>query len=297
LLLSTKQAAFIRNPDYAYEGNGPEIVTIGHNPFQPNLGLARHVVLHAAQSSGIYASISASVHFNSSTHHAGSGHGLGPNKVAGRKKFVDEYLYDRLFLAQKPFTLSILRALRRTMETGSKVVRGRVSTLNSSVHSHSSPRHANLNSSVHRRSRKSLVEIPDEPLPYGVHHIDPNILNNSDTASFSVLADFVAANKELLKPKILKDGLSSGLLEKSCDPAVRLAFSSKLDSQTRQIQDLQVNVQQFYECRIASLERYIAFCVMFHAMAADCHKPWLMTPWDIARSQSNLRVATTGKFS
>ena len=46
-LLAVKQAAFIRNPDYPGESSGPEIVTIGHNPFQPNLGLASHVVLNS----------------------------------------------------------------------------------------------------------------------------------------------------------------------------------------------------------------------------------------------------------
>lgn len=53
-------------------------------------------------------------------------------------------------------------------------------------------------------------------------------------------------------------------------------------------------MQQFYECRIASLERYVGFCVMFHAMAESSRSPWLHLPWNTARSQSNLRVATTG---
>ena len=118
----------------------------------------------------------------------------------------------------------------------------------------------------------------------------------------------------------------------SNDPAVRMAFASRLDSETRGIQDRQVRpieskctflvvvcrhslhdglkpspnsflllslpqviVQQFYECRVAALERYLGFCVMFHAMAESNRAPWLQVPWDIARSQSNLRVATTGK--
>ena len=31
------QAAFIRNPDYPGESAGPEIVTLGHNPYKPNV--------------------------------------------------------------------------------------------------------------------------------------------------------------------------------------------------------------------------------------------------------------------
>ena len=33
---------------------------------------------------------------------------------------------------------------------------------------------------------------------------------------------------------------------------------------------------------------------MFHELVKNCSKPWLRVPWDFARSQSNLRVATTG---
>jgi len=44
-ILSAKQAAFIQNPDYHFEGSGPDIVTVGHNPYLPNLGLSHHVVL------------------------------------------------------------------------------------------------------------------------------------------------------------------------------------------------------------------------------------------------------------
>jgi hypothetical protein len=60
-----------------------------------------------------------------------------------------------------------------------------------------------------------------------------------------------------------------------------------------QILDRQLYLQRFYECRLASLERYLAFCVMFHAMAQTAHAPWFCKSWEIARSQSNLRVATT----
>lgn len=287
VILAAKQAAFICNPDYKCQGSGPEIVTVGHNPYEPNVGLAHHIVLHggAHQASALASVHNVSVH-NTSQHSQ-------PKlviKQQNRRKFVDEYLYDRLFLAQKPFTTSILRSLRRAMDSGQAVVQGGRMAHRPSLHNLSASVHsASLSASVHSRKRRAT----DEPLPYGVHHIDPSILVLSESIESSVFADFVMANRELLKPHILKD--VEALKGKSFDPAVRSAFSAKLDSQTRQIQDLQVIVQHFYECRIASLERYIAFCVMFHTMAAECCKPWLMHPWDIARSQSNLRVATTGE--
>ena len=43
----TRQAAFIRNPDYSGDTAGPEIVTLGHNPYRPNVVSAPHcAVVH-----------------------------------------------------------------------------------------------------------------------------------------------------------------------------------------------------------------------------------------------------------
>jgi hypothetical protein len=269
LLLAIKQAAFIRNPDYKCDGSGPDIVSVGHNPFAPNLGVSNHIVLHDG---GHYQVTAQSVN-NLSVR--GTEKEVLSIQPWNRRKFVGEYLYDRLFLAKKPFTVSILRSLRQSMESGAWMVRNR-----------------SVNNPLAMRRRRHTVTLPDEPLPYGVHYIDPAILTKSNCVESTVFADFISNNWEMLKKNVHKE--SGNTIVKSDDPNVRLAFSSKLDSQTRHIQDLQVHVQQFYECRVAALERYIAFCVMFHAMAAKCSKPWFLTPWDMARSQSNLRVATTG---
>jgi hypothetical protein len=78
------------------------------------------------------------------------------------------------------------------------------------------------------------------------------------------------------------------------DPNFRSAFASRLDVNTKEAQESSKFIQYLYESRIASLERYVAFCVIFHTMAKASCSPWLKLPWDIARSQSNLRVATTG---
>ena len=97
VLLAAKQAAFIRNPEYPGASSGPEFVTVGHNPFKPNLGLANHAVI---------SNTVMKVHTD--------GNGKVLSKVVQdqtRRKFMDEYLYERLFLAQKPFTKAILRSL------------------------------------------------------------------------------------------------------------------------------------------------------------------------------------------
>lgn len=218
-LLAVKQAAFIQNPAYSENGSGPDIITIGHNPYQPSMGLAHNVVLSSDN----------------------------------RKKFVDEYIYERLYLASKPFTGSILRYLSLMYHT------------------------------------KGATRTQVEELPYGVQHIDPTV------RASNAFCDFVLNAKEsgMLTKKKLEGGVTDTQVDKSCDPAVRTAFAGRLDASAQAVQDFQQIVQQFYECRVASLERYTAFCVMFHAMASHSCKPWLVKEWDMARSQSNLRVATT----
>ena len=88
LLLAVKQAAFIRNPDYRYEGSGPEIVTIGHNPYVPNLGLAYNIPIKHSRN-------------------------------ARRRKFIDEFIYERLFLESAPNAGSILSTLKNASSNNS----------------------------------------------------------------------------------------------------------------------------------------------------------------------------------
>ena len=265
VLLAAKQAAFIRNPDYPGESSGPEFVTVGHNPFQPNMGLAHHIV-------------------------------LGQNRNVGRKKFLDEFIFERLCQAAKPFSSSILRSLSRQIA----VIDYKKSQLLKSDDKVSSVK--SMAREMHALKAKLLefLELENAMIPYGTHHIDPSIRENNTVSP--LFSEFVVA--AMMQTSLLKMVGSTSLDASttvpmtppviSTDPAVRLAFASRLDSTTQSIQDSQMLVQQFYECRIASLERYVAFCVMFHAMADKSRHPWLHPGWDVARSQSNLRVATTG---
>jgi hypothetical protein len=53
-------------------------------------------------------------------------------------------------------------------------------------------------------------------------------------------------------------------------------------------------MKDLFEGRFASFERYLAFLVMFHAMALRVSvTSWPLPAWDISRSQSILRVAST----
>ena len=66
------------------------------------------------------------------------------------------------------------------------------------------------------------------------------------------------------------------------------------DLHSAAVMALEMPLKELYEGRFASLERCVAMHVMFHAMArrvrATC---WPLPPWDMSRSQSILRVAST----
>jgi hypothetical protein len=79
----------------------------------------------------------------------------------------------------------------------------------------------------------------NEPLPYGTHNIDPS--KALAPQGQGLFAEFVLNSKGLLTAKTLQAlGEIDEKKEKSNDPAVRLAFTSKLDSETRSILDRQV---------------------------------------------------------
>lgn len=201
-----------------------------------------------------------------------------------RKKFIDEFIYDRLHLAAQPFTGAILRNLRRNYLIQRKFASAKSDSI-------AMPKNVLLSleepidEKELSRTRRDKNVIQME-LPYGAQHIAP-VQNRSDLFTEFVYNSLVAG---LLTEKRLSSG---GTSQGSSDPSMRIAFASKLDTPTQEVLNNSAVLQQFYECRIASLQRYIAFCVMFHAMASACSKPALCYPWDIGRSQSNLRVATT----
>jgi len=247
-----------------------------------------------------------------------------------RYKFLDMYLYNRLFFAEKPFTTSILRNLRASMEMELYEIYKKKYNNNDYNYNHNKNKsnnsklknNSNSNSNpiddinvarIKTNSKNNKKKFNNDNgtgiynqksefkfgLPYGVHHINPNFLTTQLSMEDSSLRNFIMSNNENLK-KIQNAATAADEVDrlkemKNSDPSKVLAFLNKLDDETKHIIDQQQVVQHLYECRIASLERYIAFCVMFHAMAKRSSRPWLSPSWDIARSQSNLRVATTGK--
>eukprot|EP01034_Spumella_vulgaris_P028040 gene28040-34833_t len=207
VLLTAQQAAFIRNPDYRFEGNGPEIVTVvGHNPYKPSMGLAHNIVLH------------------------------GGTSKQTRRKFVDEYLYDRLFLTNKPFTTSILRSLRSSIRSKAPVRRESLVKSNANKFRTNLPvvQETRIQSAMtfsnHSKHRPRF-----EALSCGAHHIDPSVLIQSKSMETTVFADFV-------------------MLAKATEAKVE-PLKGQSELRSSHASELRPSQIQFYECRIASLER------------------------------------------
>ena len=205
MLLSIKQAVFIRNPEYVGDGSGPDIFTLGHNPYKPDLGLCHTIALPSAT----------------------------------RRKFVDEVLFE--------------------------------------------------NAPSGRSAPYSLTDIAR----HISYHVRMGTFNGEKPLG-SHLLRVEDAGEELSTVETLSETASKDV---SNNPSVRRAFSSEIEGSAMGIDSNARYVQYLYESRVASLERYLAFCVVFHAMAKHCSAPWFRMPWDIARSQSNLRVATTGTIA
>jgi len=190
----------------------------------------------------------------------------------GRGDFVDQVIYSRLFEAAVPFTGAILKQLSQQFGV--------------------------LKKAFDESKRISILEktpMKKTAVMYGAQFID---LHQSEETDEKLFEQFLKELKHTLLSQSFKTQ-TKNRDEKptkaipSDNPSIRAAFCSKLDSLTQKIQDSQVNLQYFYESRVASLERYVAFCVMFHALASSVNKPLFAPMWDLARSQSNLRVATT----
>jgi hypothetical protein len=72
------------------------------------------------------------------------------------------------------------------------------------------------------------------------------------------------------------------------------SMMEEVDVRSQAVVALETPMKDLYEGRFASLERYIAWLVLFHAMALRASKSsWPLPPWDISRSQSILRVSST----
>ncbi|KAG8467278.1 hypothetical protein KFE25_000594 [Diacronema lutheri] len=341
LLLAGKQAFYVQNADYPQyldSGNGPEVVSIGHNPFCPP-AFAAHVVLPSFR----------------------------------RKLFVDEIVFERVTLSAGRVAPSlILRAIvgryGQVMRTSPRMLmfhaaaaaaRGtglRVPSADGRTGAAADGRepeprppkvgaigggngglltappsggtparlapgasqegrgarrgvveHAAVYAQHRTRSSRALssssaggggaadvrkvapsgvvgrAQAQYKGSPYGSHLIRPE---TADAAPAAQSLDGLLRQRSLKQRARAMDKIPD-------DPNVIVGYLAKLDTDVQEVNDRHLTLQHFHESRIASLERYVSFCVMFHAMAEANHKPPLRRAWNVGKSQSNLRVATT----
>lgn len=80
----------------------------------------------------------------------------------------------------------------------------------------------------------------------------------------------------------------------SCNPSETMAFKGNLDPATQRAVDKFAEAQRMMESRFASLERFVAFTVMFNACAETVNQDlWMLPDWDTSRSQSHMRTNST----
>jgi len=77
-----------------------------------------------------------------------------------------------------------------------------------------------------------------------------------------------------------------------------LCEEQRCNKELPELMQQQVQLQQLYESRFASMHRMVGFLVMFHAMAKKVQDFWPMVSfgllgYDMSRSQSMMRIATT----
>jgi hypothetical protein len=86
--------------------------------------------------------------------------------------------------------------------------------------------------------------------------------------------------------------MSLEMLVEAGPAALDRAIDQLHDGYLLQLFDKTAVLERWYEHRHASLERYIAFLVLFHQMASRVASFFPLN-FNVARSQSQLRVATT----
>lgn len=303
VILATKQAAFIQNPAYG-RGSGPEIVTVGHNPFSPSFQ-GSNIVINSK-----------------------------------RRKFLEEVLYEALHEDVKPFTLGILRNIAEELQgeqqsepnnrdpldetnRGSlctmSLIKLQSSRINSSnKYQQHKPRplgshlisadigastHGSISGSMHGLGLRSIHGSigGSSHSRFGIGSSSSlHGLGFDSSVSDEMIDFFYNARQTRQARQTMSSDLQTSLTTRSNkpvsnDPHARLIFSSRMDTTTRDIVDQEHIIQNFYECRIAALERFTSFCVLFHAMAKHnaMHYSLFNMHWDMSRSQSYLRVATT----
>ena len=314
IILAIKQAAFIRNPAYSsFDGSAPEIVTVSHNPFIPSFE-GNHIIINSARRKFLEEVLFEKLHQDAQPFT------LGILKRIAEELDGGELHHHSARHIRDPLDETNHSLLGSAISTQNfiKLQSSRISTsINSNTkhqhHQQSLPlgshfinadigasTHGSLSGSLHGLRLRSSTHgsIEGSSSHHGRLGIGSSLHGHgSDSSVTDDMIDFFYNARQTRRARRhMSADLQTSLTNTkpvSNDPHARLIFSSRMDTTTREIVDQEHIIQSFYECRIAALERFVSFCVLFHSMAKYNSSPLLLKPWDTSRSQSYLRVATT----
>mmetsp|Transcript_20619 Transcript_20619/g.38452 ORF Transcript_20619/g.38452 Transcript_20619/m.38452 type:complete len:1386 (+) Transcript_20619:39-4196(+) len=319
IMLAAKQAAFIENM-----GVGPEILTIGHNNVQSSIA-TNHICIPTSRrkflSESLYDFALA----------ARSSSQLGNTDVEKTASLILRSLYNQSTkmggaYPRRLLTVGVIHARDSDDELDGSVTSS--VSMNTSSHSQlqSTPSNNRSRSDTgqsddYAEEVLALTAARDRPNNLNLPPDTPTSVADSDAATprsvnFTFasnggkspgIEDYSSAHRVSYSKKPQRDdqnGVLPGDLNadplrgsKHATPSLsleaRYAFAMKLPKEVRQKLDKTQAIEHLFESRVASFERYIAMLVSMHAMAQHASKPWLLPRWDVSRSQSNLRVATT----
>ncbi|EKX36351.1 hypothetical protein GUITHDRAFT_155261 [Guillardia theta CCMP2712] len=284
----------------------PEIITVGHNPFRNTMLGDGNITLETLRPHFLCESL-AGVDENEPMSRMATIKELNKNMLSAQTSYADHF--DNKSFAQgenlEPIGSSYLQEMapndiNRLRSKFQSLTEWAAAEADIGVHKTSdasAPVFYSNDNSKHDRSRHDKSRHSDlssrrndaESLSsHGrVAHVGANLVH-SDQHHGGVLDKTIG--------RIFKRGQggdeSSHNLAEAAGPTV---FDRALDKASGQLLDLlgKTNlVEIMYENRFASLERYVAFLVFFHAMAKRVAS-FPLLPFDISRSQSQLRIATT----
>ena len=273
-MLAAKQAAFIEHYKV-----GPEIFTVGHNNVQSSIANA-HVCIQTGRRKFLCESL-----FDHSI--AASAHGSASGEGESFEANIERVMQSLCEVTTKmggsfPRRLLTIGAHHGKDYEPASTVKSRGEDL----HSHDVLLEGQESDDIDDHAEEILAASAKKLAPVTPRRPATQSAKVRFDPAVSVDDDSVNAGK--------KDPLMGS---KHATPSLsldaRYSFTSKLPVNMRKTLDRMQPLEHLFESRVGSFERYVAFLVMFHAMAEKASKPWLLRAWDISKSQSSLRVATT----
>jgi len=261
VLMGIRQAKAIINL-----GAGPEVITVGHNPYRAKDLLDGHVCLETHRPKFLCEAL-IGAKSNEPMQRMASVKAITSTGAQTDRSFFDQ----RIFMTE-PIGTHLLPKSQRSL-------------VNSAV-----------KEKIHRVSLSSLAGTPHALKELNSSPIDRHSAAGARAFGFGS-ADTRTELSKVLNTISSDDADGENFMNEASTPNVKnaLEMDRALNSMSTTMHDVvmgSAHMELFWEARFASLERYIAFLVLFHRMASTVASFWPLN-FDLSRSQSQLRIATT----